>query len=107
MQDTAERYRSPSTPKLPFPDGWNEMVARYFENPVLSDFDVVKSPKAGDLRILAAEVVYTTSNFTDAKIILAYCNLNYHHHTEVGDTLISALAKLVVEKKASADVSYQ
>ena len=90
----------------PYPKNWNALVARYFENPVQSDFVGLNGFARGELRLAAAKAL-AEGSFTTAKIVLAWCNHDQFHRTEVGDVLTSELAKLVVSLHASVGAVYE
>ncbi|MDB5180182.1 MAG: hypothetical protein JWN12_814 [Candidatus Saccharibacteria bacterium] len=88
------------------PEDWKELVARFIKNPSLKDFGLSsKSPKTGTLR-LRAESAITRRQFTEAKIILAYCNdtNNPQNYAEVGMIFATDLA-IVVGRERGKHIS--
>lgn len=95
------------------PDKYDEMAARYIENPALGDFQQTnKEPSPGEVRLLAASALRERS-LQDAKIVLAFCSIEraeygspgrygsrskqvvWPYVNEIGDVLMAELAKMV------------
>ena len=88
----------------PYPDDWNDLVARYRETPYVDLFRGLPGRGSGDVRLLAAEALRTNS-FTDAQIALAYCNaFDSKYRDAVGPVLTAELAKFVVREQAARAV---
>ncbi|PLS81944.1 hypothetical protein CYG49_01095 [Candidatus Saccharibacteria bacterium] len=61
---------------LSIPDDWNDMVARHYVDPVLQWFTGESTDEqSGVIRLRAAKALRTRS-LTEAKIVLAYCNVS-------------------------------
>jgi hypothetical protein len=92
--------------RLPYPDDWNELVARYVANPGVWDFCIPQSFAEGEMRLLAARAL-RENDVVNAKIVLAYCK-PYGSYSgswkawrkELGDMLIADLSKLVDQHNA-------
>jgi hypothetical protein len=100
--------------KLAYPDDWNELIARFFENPARGDFVQLPGFATGELRLMAAEAL-RMQDLTKAKIVLAHCKPYSDHYNnrdawkywrhELGDVLIADLTKMVSEKNAALDLT--
>ncbi len=88
---------------MPYPDSWNDLVARHYDTPSITMF--IRQPERGpgDARLLAAEAIRTNS-FTQAQIALAYCNNDAKFRAAAGDVLTAELAKLVMRHRAEMEV---
>jgi hypothetical protein len=84
---------------LPYPDNWNDLVARHYGTPPFELFIGQPERGMGDVRLLAAEAI-RTGDLALAQIALAYCNKNKTYRAAVGDVLLAELAKLVEAKLA-------
>ncbi len=79
---------------LPYPDNWNDLVARHYDTPAVEAFRGLPDRGPGDVRLLADQAVETDS-LTDAQIALAYCNSDSKYRAAVGDVLTAKLARVV------------
>jgi hypothetical protein len=84
------------------PANYNQLVAINIANPHYKDFVGTRHPhdiSTGIVRRLAAEAL-RDSDFTQAKIVLAYCNASHYALAEVGDVLTADLAEFVAAYEA-------
>ena len=81
---------------LEYPDGWNEAVARFIENPHVEDFVRGRDPEPGQLRLWGEEA-WLGGDIVTAKLVLAYANYNDRYREELGDVLTDKLGMQVVE----------
>jgi len=89
---------------LPYPDDWNDLVARLYDTPPLKVFKGLPERGTGDVRLLAAQAI-EESDLTQAQIALAYCNAWSDYRVVVGDILTAELARLVVRLRADVTSS--
>ena len=81
---------------LEYPDGWNEAVARFIENPHVEDFVRGRDPEPGQLRLWGDEA-WLGGDIVTAKLVLAYANYDPGYREELGDVLTDKLGMQVVE----------
>lgn len=91
-----------------YPEDWDDLVVMHLENPYMADFIHARKEFAGgELRLLAAEAL-RTSSLKDAKIVLAACNQwERRHSKEVGDVLLAELAKFVEKENSELALSQE
>lgn len=101
-------YRTRTNSHYTHPTDWNDLTARFYENPSLADFRILNcDPTEGSVRLMAAEALANRS-LRDAKIVLAHCatenfigsyrneQIIWPWRSEIGDVLMAELAKMVV-----------
>lgn len=102
---------------LAYPDDWNERVCQHLANPYRWDFVRLQEFSTGEMRLLAATALREDDPLK-AKIVLAHCkpytdrefrrsDAWKYWHSEVGDTLITELTKLVDRHNAQLGLSEQ
>lgn len=73
-------------------DRWNDAVAKWEEDPLLSDFAGLDSSASSTKILLMAAVTVQKFSFTAARIVEAYCRAYQSHHEAVGGYLRQLLA---------------
>lgn len=91
------------SPKLRYPERWNEAVAKFLENPHVEDFVQGRDPEPGQLRQWGEEAL-RDGDIVEAKLVLAWANRHRNRREELGDVLTHELGKLVAEYHASLAV---
>lgn len=82
-----------------FPAEYNVLVARYVTNPFLADFVGLRACNdlaPGTILRVAAKALQS-SDYTNMRIALAYCNYSNKIRAEVGDVLVADMAKFVAQ----------
>jgi len=88
-----------------YPSDWNDLVARFYRSPAVHHFiGLEPNRQTGYWRQQAAEVLRRRGSLTDALMVLAVADQRTHHghvwREEIGDRLLSDLAKLVTRLRA-------
>ncbi|MDB5160030.1 MAG: hypothetical protein JWO99_293 [Candidatus Saccharibacteria bacterium] len=81
------------------PSDWEDLVAKFIPNPKVKDFGRRTDPKPGELRLLADKAI-RYGLYTEAKVVLAYCNRRKQpeFYDEVGMSFATQLARLIGSK---------